>query len=109
MSLSQTQIEFTSMIARLILHAEQLGYGLTFGDAYRDKRVFGEVGEAKGYGNPRSNHKKRLAVDFNLFKDGAYTTDPKPYEELHDYWRSIGGATIETDLNHFSINYRGMI
>lgn len=109
MSLSQTQIEFTSMIARLILHAEQLGFGLTFGDAYRDPRVFGKEKEDKGYGHPNSNHKRRLAVDFNLFRDGIYIFDPKPYERLHEYWRSIGGATIEDDLNHFSIDYRGMI
>jgi len=107
--ISTDQIKFTSMIARLILHAEHLGYGLTFGDAYRDPRVFGEVGEDIGYGEPRSNHKKRLAVDFNIFIDGVYIFDPKPYEELHKYWVTIGGATLENDLNHFSINYRGMI
>ena len=109
MRLSDEQIRFTGMVARLILHAEQLGYGLTLGDGYRDPRVFGSIGVSEGYGHPESNHKRRLAVDFNLFDDGVYVIDPKPYEELHEYWRSIGGSTIEDDLNHFSIKYRGIV
>lgn len=108
MRLSDLQIQHTKMIARLILHAEQLGYGLTWGDAYRDPKVFGEEGVSKGYGHPNSNHKRRLAVDFNLFKDGAYVQEDGPYEELHKYWRSIGGCSIDNDLNHFSIEYKGM-
>ena len=51
------------MIALLILHAEMLGYKLTFGDAYRDPRVT--------YGHKDSLHRKRLAVDLNLFLDGG--------------------------------------
>jgi len=63
MMLSEKQQKFTHMVALLILHAEQLGYAVTFGDAYRDKRV--------PYGSEKSLHRQRLAVDLNLFRDGV--------------------------------------
>jgi len=95
------------MIAQLVIYAKSLGYDLTYGDAYRDDRVFGKVGVSKGYGHKSSNHKRRLAVDFNLFINGIYITNNKHYKILHKFWRSIGGSTIPKDLNHFSILYRG--
>ena len=90
------------MTALLILHAEQLGYELTYGDAYRDSRV--------PYGRSRSNHKIRLAVDFNLFRDGQYLTSTADYKPLGEYWESIGGAWGGQfdDGNHFSLEHDGM-
>ena len=60
------------MVAQLIDKAHELGYELTFGDAYRDPRVHGEQGVKKSYSEGRSAHKHRLAVDLNLFKDGTF-------------------------------------
>ena len=102
MSLSKEQQKFTHMIALLILHAEQLGYQLTFGDAYRDPRC--------GYGNKNSLHKKRLAVDFNLFKDGVYLTRTADHQPLGEYWESIGGSWGGRfkDGNHYSLAYGGV-
>lgn len=90
------------MIAQLIVHASDLGYGLTFGDAYRDPRAFKGT---KPYGKLLSNHKKRLAVDFNIFKDGEFLQGDEAHEahsKLHDFWDSIGGnRRIPNDLNHY--------
>tara|TARA_R110000868_G_scaffold275405_1_gene535139 strand:- start:331 stop:471 length:141 start_codon:yes stop_codon:yes gene_type:complete len=36
--------------------------------------VHGNVGEKKSYSAANSLHKQRLAVDFNLFRDGQYLT-----------------------------------
>lgn len=89
------------MVADLIYHAKDLGYELTFGNCYRSP--------ADPTGHPNSLHRKRLAVDFNLFINGKYIIDTEPYSKLHDYWDSIGGAKrIESDLNHFSYPYGGM-
>jgi hypothetical protein len=90
------------MVALLILHAEQLGYELTFGDAYRDPRAI--------YGKWKSLHRKRLAVDFNLFKDGVYLTQTEDYEPLGLYWESIGGSWGGrfNDGNHFSLEHGGV-
>ena len=96
------QQRFTRMIALLILHAEQLGYQLTFGDAYRDPRTT--------HGHPKSLHRQRLAVDFNLFKNGEYLTQTEDYQLLGEYWESIGGAWGGrfNDGNHFSLEHNGM-
>ena len=72
MKLSDQQIAFTLNIARLIDYAYSKGYGLTFGDAYRDARVHGEFGTKASYSAAKSVHKVRLAVDFNLFKGVDY-------------------------------------
>jgi len=64
MKLSEKQQQFTRMVADLILFAYEHGYGLTFGDAYRSPKV--------EYGHKNSLHRKRLAIDLNLFKDGKY-------------------------------------
>jgi len=101
MKLSVKQAKFAHMIALLILHAEQLGYLLTFGDAYRDKRC--------SYGHRQSLHKLRLAVDFNLFIDGEYIKDSRGHDELHEYWESIGGSPMTwDDPNHYSLEHNGM-
>ncbi len=96
MKLSTKQQKFTQMIARLIIYAESLGYGLTFGDAYA------VTGHKKN-----SFHYSRLAVDFNLFKDGEYLTETTDHLELGKYWESIGGTWggrfNSPDGNHYSL------
>lgn len=111
MSLGNEQRRFTLMTGQLIIFAYSRGYELTYGDAYRDPRVFGEVGERKsgGYGRSGSNHKIRLAVDFNLFKDGKYLSATADHTFLGEYWESIGGSWGGrfNDGNHYSLEYKG--
>lgn len=109
MTLGQKQRKFALMIAQLIIHAYEHGYELTFGDAYRDPRLHGALGEKKGYGAANSCHKLRLAVDLNLFKNGEYKTRTEDYKDLGEYWESIGGCwggRFE-DGNHFSLEHEG--
>ena len=109
MTLGQKQRQFTRMIADLIVFAYNRGYELTFGDAFRDPRVHGDVGAKKSYSSASSNHKIRLAVDFNLFKDGQYLTGTEDYRELGEFWESLGGAWGGrfNDGNHFSLEHGG--
>lgn len=101
MTLGQKQRRFTLMVAELIQYAYSMDYEMTFGDAYRDPRA--------PYGHPDSNHRKRLAIDLNLFKDGEYLKDGVHHAILHDYWDMIGGAErISNDMNHYSLEWRGM-
>ena len=102
MTLSKKQQRFAHMVALLILHAEQLGYAVTFGDAYRDDRV--------KYGHPKSLHRKRLAVDLNLFRDGKYLTTTDDHMPLGEYWESIGGSWGGRfrDGNHYSLEHEDM-
>jgi hypothetical protein len=116
MGLGEKQRLFVKLIAKLIIFAYDEGYAFSFGDAYRSPAVFGEIGIDKGYGNPKSCHKSRLAVDFNLFElingNWIYQKDTKSYEKIGEYWESLhelcswGGRF--NDGNHFSIQHNGM-
>ena len=111
MSLGTEQRAFTRDVAKLISWAYSHGYELSLGDGYRDPRVFGAVGETKGYGHPKSNHKRRLAVDLNLFKDGSYLSATKDHEPLGTYWETLhphnrwGGRY--NDGNHYERCHTG--
>ena len=109
MSLGFEQRKFTLMVSKLIVFAYDNGYELTFGDAYRDPRVYGRSGELKGYGRRDSLHKSRLAVDFNLFKEGKYLQTTEDHVPLGVYWESIGGSWGGrfNDGNHYSLAYQG--
>jgi hypothetical protein len=108
-TLGQRQRRFTRLVGLLIEFAYQRGYELTFGDAYRDPRVHGAVGQRVGYSSANSLHKDRLAVDFNLFRAGRYLTRTEDYAELGEYWESLGGiwGGRFNDGNHFSLEYGG--
>lgn len=113
MTLGDKQRLFTRNISNLIEFAYTRGYELTFGDAYRDPRLHGEVGVKLGYGHPKSAHKSRLAVDFNLFKGGKFLTEDKDHEPLGIYWESLhplnrwGGRF--SDGNHYSMEHNGVM
>lgn len=113
MSLSGKQRAFTQCVGELIEFAYSEGYELTFGDAFRDKRVFGEFGEKVSYAASKSVHKLRLAVDFNLFIEGKYISDGRhpAFLILGEKWESLnkdarwGGRF--NDANHFSFEHWG--
>ncbi len=109
MSLGNKQRHFTLMISELIQYAYNQGYALTVGDAYRDPRVFGSAGSKKGYGRASSNHKLRLAMDLNLFKDGVYLTETSDHEFLGLEWERMGGSWGGrfNDGNHYSLEHNG--
>ena len=111
MTLLQKQQEFVLMISQLIQFAYQNDCRLTFGDAYRDPRVHGGFGERKNYSSPNSLHKVRLAIDFNLFRNGKYLTSSEAHKPLGVYWESIGGTWggrfSSPDGNHYSMEWNG--
>ena len=109
MSLGEKQRKFTYMLKELIEYAYANGYELTVGDAYRDPRLHGNIGDAKGYGHPRSNHKIRLAMDFNLFRNGVYLDRTEDHRPLGEFWESLGGTWGGrfNDGNHYSLEHGG--
>lgn len=94
MTLRQRQSKFVRMVALLISYATELGYELTFGDAW-----------AKMGHKPGSFHYKRLAIDLNAFKDGRWLEDTKDHEPLGLFWESLGGTWGGRwgDGNHYSL------
>ena len=103
-TLRERQSEFASKVPLLINKALELGYEVTLGDAYRDPRLHGDFGERKGYGESKSFHKLRLAIDLNLYKEGKYLTKTEDHSVLGAYWESLGGTWGGRfqDGNHYS-------
>lgn len=101
-TLGQKQRRFTRMIGMLIEFAYAQGFELSFGDCYRS--------DSCSHGHPRSLHRKRLAVDFNLFRNGVYLRSTESHRLLGEYWESIGGTWGGRfgDGNHYSLEHGGM-
>ncbi|MGS8101500.1 M15 family metallopeptidase [Providencia sp. PROV_01] len=109
MTLSEKQALFTVMIAKLIFWADEHGYRLTFGEAYRTPEQ-AAANAKSGKGIKNSLHTQRLAVDFNLFKNGAWLTKSTDHQPLGEYWESIGGTWGGrfNDGNHYSLEHNGV-
>lgn len=112
MTLSEKQQLFVSLIAQLITWANDKGYRLTFGEAYRTPEQ-AKLNAKSGAGIANSLHTQRLAVDFNLFVNGEYKTKTEDYLPLGEYWESLGGAwggrfKSRPDGNHFSLGHNGV-
>ena len=95
--LREQQSKFALNVAHLILFAYNRGYELTFGDAWA------KTGHIKN-----SLHYDRLAVDFNLFRNGEWLSETRAHEELGMYWESLdpscrwGGKF--RDGNHYEMS-----
>lgn len=113
MGLRDRQSEFAQAAALLIQKADELGYEVTLGDAFRDSRVHGDFGIKKAYGRASSVHKLRMAIDLNLFIDGEYITDDRGHKELGKWWKktfkdcdAVWGGDFG-DPNHYSFRVWG--
>jgi hypothetical protein len=111
-SLRDAQTAFARLIPRLIDKAFELGFEVTLGDAYRDPRVFGPIGQKRGYGHSRSAHKQRLAIDLNLFKDGQFLATTEAHTPLGEWWEqqhelARWGGRFD-DGNHYSFEIDGI-
>lgn len=91
MKLSEKQRAFTLMVAELVFFAYARRMELTYGEAHRSAEQQ-ELHRKSGRSRVRhSKHQDRLAVDMNLFVDGAYVRDKEKYRVLGEKWESIGG------------------
>jgi hypothetical protein len=92
----ENQIEFAGMVPRLIDKAFEMGFEVTLGHAWRSCKCT--------VGHPQSYHKKRLAIDLNLFKDGIWQKYTEDHTELGEWWESQGGTWGGrwNDGNHYS-------
>lgn len=110
MTLRQKQALFVRLVALLICEAQMRGYELTFGEAYRSPEEAARLAKA-GKGIAQSLHTSRLAVDFNLFKDGVYLSSSDSHRVLGEWWEAQhelcrwGGRF--NDGNHYSLAHGG--
>jgi hypothetical protein len=103
---------FAQHAALLIQKADELGYQATLGEAWRSPEQ-AEWNAEHGKGIVDSLHTERLAIDLNLFKDGAYITDGTGHSELGGWWKTLGpnhrwgGDFAKKDFNHYSLSPDG--
>lgn len=112
--LGDKQRIFTLNIGKLIVFAYSSGYELTVGDAFRSTRAASDFAD-QGKGVTNSLHTRRLAMDFNLFRNKVYFAQSAAYQVLGDYWKSLnplnrwgGDFKPVPDGNHFSMEDGGV-
>ena len=81
MTLREARVKFTILLPWLILQAEDLGFEPA-GD-YLKRCQDCPVG-AKS-----SNHKKSLAIDLHLYRDGVYQATTEAHKALGEFWESL--------------------
>jgi len=104
LSLGDTQRDFSKCLGILIVWAYANGYEITLGDAWGDP--------SDGRHIPNSNHYRRLAIDLNLFIDGAYQSSTESHRPLGDFWKTLDerarwGGDFD-DGNHYSFEWEGV-
>ncbi len=127
MRLSTQQQIFSQDVAKLIFYANSLGVNLTFGEAHRtnDQQELYYYGKAlhvddgeleiinakKRTRTMRSNHLRRLAVDFNFFIQGKLYYKHELIDQIGSYWEGLhpenrwgGNFTGWMDSPHFERN-----
>jgi hypothetical protein len=114
LSLREKQSLFATAVAHLILQANELGYAVTLGEAWRSREEAHRLAiEGKGIKN--SLHTVRLAIDLNLFRNGEFLTESDDYKPLGLWWeaqsydpdvRCCWGGRFY-DGNHFSFAHGG--
>jgi len=112
MTLGEKQRVFAFNVGRLIVWANAQGYQVTLGEAYRTPEQ-AALNAAKGSGISNSLHTQRLAIDLNLFRDGAFLSDSEDHRPLGEYWKLMypdnrwGGDFSKPDGNHYSMTHEG--
>jgi hypothetical protein len=113
-TLGQLQETFAVLAAKLVLHANSLGYKTRLGDVFRDPRSHGAQGVRKAYGEASSAHKNKLAIDINLFQNGEFLTRTEDHQQLGEWWEKQhplcrwGGRFRAKDGNHYSMEWQGV-
>lgn len=109
MSMVSEQAAFLLDMCKLIQYATERGFTLTAGELYRtpeQQEIYLKTGRSS---TMNSLHLKRLAVDFNIFRDGKLVGDKTILAPLGAYWESLhplnswgGNGRKLVDTPHFS-------
>ena len=114
MTLREKQSLFAELVSVLIVMANDLGYAVTLGEAYRSPEEAARLAKA-GKGIKNSLHTQRLAIDLNLFRDGKYLTTTAAHRPLGEAWERLSQPPAYEccwggrfgDGNHYSIAHNG--
>ncbi len=83
--------QFARDISILLRYCTSLGYGVTFGEAYRTKEQQALYVEAKKSKVKVSQHQKRLGMDLHIWDEetGRYYITDKQWREVGEYWEQL--------------------
>ena len=114
MTLLEKQQVFARLAARLILRANEIGYEVTLGEAWRPQ-VTADYYASKGTGSKTSNHLNRLAIDINLYVNGVWLKNTEHHEPLGKWWEGQSSELWTCmwggrwgDGNHYSFEHKGV-
>lgn len=109
-TLREKQTRFALALGGLIGKAQELGYNVTLGEAWRSPEQ-ALYNARHGLGTVNSLHTQRLAIDLNLFTaEGRLVTDDTGHKELGKWWCEQsadfcwgGNFTHLKDFDHYSL------
>lgn len=87
--LIESQQLFARNIACLIQYIFNNGFEITLGEAWRtpeQQKIYVQNGRSK---TMESKHLKRLAIDFNFFKNDVLIDDGKVLYDIGKFWESL--------------------
>jgi hypothetical protein len=88
------QNQFASDVASLIRFAQEKGFQVSFGEAWRPQvtqDLYFKRGSSKTL---KSFHSLRLAVDLNFFLDDEWIRDFELLRPLGKYWKSLNSQNV---------------
>lgn len=94
MKLSERQRQFAHDLGVWISWVYENGYEITLGEVFRteeQQKWYVQKGLSK---TMNSRHRQKLALDFNLFVGGTYTSDIEKYRPLGEAWESLGEGHV---------------
>ena len=102
MKLGEKQELFSQMHMKLLIFLHEKGYKA------RQKHLL-RCDDCK-VGHKKSLHKYSLAIDIVLVKGNNLLSRSEDYQEVGEYWESIGGSWGGrfSDGGHFSLAHNGM-
>lgn len=108
---SSLQQHFALTMARFITRISELGWKVTFGEAYRPPET-AALYASQGRGIKNSLHTVRLAMDLNIFdKDNNYITNTNELEIVGAIWEAQDSLATWGgrfgDGGHFSFGFEG--
>ena len=80
-TLGEKQELFALLAYKLQGHILESGYDIRLGHAYRCENCV--------TGAKNSNHKIKLAIDINLFKDGQFLQSTEDHKQFGEFWESL--------------------
>jgi hypothetical protein len=106
MKLTSLQFIFSLNVSKLVAYMYMQGYTCSLGEAERTKEM-AELYAKKGVGIIDSLHRKRLAIDLNLFKGGDYLPTTTAHMEFGAFWENLHPQNVWGgrwhDGNHYEM------